>query len=130
MYWPSRVRPHGMTVKQTSGNKTSGRKVPGIWTAKRNMATRVNWGMRKVMPMATSHQPMAGTTISGVHQYTVFASSSAAGESPRGFSTPNQMKMTPMPMRRNGIPILPISSTMVSSRALACARRSLKVDMG
>ena len=56
MYCPSSVRPQGITVKQTSGSNTRGKKVPGIWMAKRKIATRVSRGIRNVTSMATSHQ--------------------------------------------------------------------------
>ena len=30
MYWPSSVKPHGNTVKHTSGSSAKGKNVPGI----------------------------------------------------------------------------------------------------
>lgn len=42
MYCPSRVSPNGNLVKQTSGNSTKGKKVPGIWINNRKIETLIN----------------------------------------------------------------------------------------
>jgi hypothetical protein len=68
MYCPSRVRPKGITVKQISGKRISGRKVPGIWNARRISPILFKDGIKKAMPIATSHRPKRGTMISGVSQ--------------------------------------------------------------
>ena len=41
MYCPSKVNPNGKLVKQTSGNRTKGRKVPGIWTNNKKIETLI-----------------------------------------------------------------------------------------
>ena len=65
IYCPSRVKPKGKFVKQTSGNKTRGRKVPGICTNNRNIDTRMSGLMHIVMPMITSQIPKMGTKVLG-----------------------------------------------------------------
>ena len=100
MYCPSIVGMKGQPPcwKVTSGSSTSGMKVPAICIAISAIATRIVLRKRKVAPIATSHQPITPTQRSadskGI-QSTVIFTRGSAGESPKGFKTPNQMKMTP-----------------------------------
>lgn len=65
MYCPSKVNPNGKLVKQISGNKMRGKKVPGIWIKSKNMDTRIKGFIHIVIPMITSHQPNIGTKVFG-----------------------------------------------------------------
>ena len=86
------MSPKGKLVKQTSGNRTNGRKVPGIWIKSKIIETLINGLMIIVMPITTSHIPKIGTNVLGFsNQYTVFSTSSCAGLKPKGFRAPNQI---------------------------------------
>lgn len=104
IYCPSIVRPHGIWVKQTSGSSTSGSIVPGICNNKRRMETRINGRHNMHMPINTSHQPSIGMNTSGGNQYTVLSTNSAAGLTPRGFNSPNQMNTTASEYLSNRMP--------------------------
>ena len=65
MYCPSRVSPKGKFVKQISGNRTSGRNVPGICINSKIRDILIKGFMHIVIPIITSHQPNMGTKVLG-----------------------------------------------------------------
>ena len=68
MYWPSKVRPKGKLVKQTSGNKMRGKNVPGICSANKKRPTRIKGLYSMHNPIATSQYPRIGMNIFGLIQ--------------------------------------------------------------
>ena len=77
MYCPSSVNPNGKLVKQTSGRRIKGKKVPGICKNNKNIETLINGFIHIVIPITTSHIPNIGTNVLGSsNQYIVFSTSS------------------------------------------------------
>ena len=94
MYWPSSVRPKGTLVKQTSGKRTKGKKVPGICRKRSKSDRRIRGRTQIVIPIRTSQIPRNTTNFGGLlNQYTVFSTNSWAGLIWTTLSMPNQMKM-------------------------------------
>lgn len=125
MYWPSRVKLKGKERKQTSGRRISGKKVPGIWSARRNSPRRMKRGTNKQIPIAASQMPKMGMNTSGLNQYMVLVIRSFAGLSPNTLSKPNQIKITPSEILRAGkLTVLRkvisfISKRLIGSNSLA-----------